>query len=108
MTKVIPSTDLRNKYSEVSNYCLRTGEPVVVTKNGRNDLVIMSPLAFEHFEYDRIDKKIAQKFENDFFKFFDLKRSVYEKINQAMKEIEEGKMSSFDEIIEEMEEEDVV
>lgn len=108
MTKMIPSTDLRNKYNEVSNYCLRTGEPVIVTRNGRNDLVIMSPLAFEHFEYDRIDKKIAQKFEDDFFKFFDLKRSVYEKIEQAMKEIEEGKMTAFDEIIEKMEGENVV
>ena len=107
MIKVIPSTDLRNNYNAVSEHCLRSGEPVIVTRNGRNDLVIMSPLAFEHFEYDRIDQKIAQKFENDFFKFFDLKRSVYEKISQAMKEIEEGKMSSFDEIIEEMEGEDV-
>ena len=108
MTKVIPSTDLRNNYNEVSRYCLSTGEPVIVTRNGRNDLVIMSPLAFEHFEYDRIDKKIAHKFEEDFFKFFDLKRSVYEKIDKAIKEIEEGKMSSFDEIIGEMEGENVV
>lgn len=108
MTKVIASTDLRNKYNEISKYCLKTGEPVVVTRNGRNDLIIMSPLAFEHFEYDRIDKKIEKKFEDNFFKFFDLKRSVYEKIEQAMKEIEEGKMSSFDEIIEEMEGENVV
>ena len=106
--KVIPSTDLRNKYNEISRHCLATGEPVIVTKNGRNDLIIMSPLAFEHFEYDRIDKKIAQKFENDFFRFFDLKRSVYEKVEQAMKEIEEGKMSSFNEIIDEMEGENVV
>lgn len=108
MTKVIPSTDLRNKYNEISRYCLRTGEPVVVTRNGRNDLIIMSPLAFEDFEYDRIDKKIAHKFEEEFFKFFDLKRSVYEKIEQAMKEIEKGQLSSFDEIIEKMEGENVV
>lgn len=108
MTKVIPSTDLRNKYNEVSRYCLRTGEPVIVTRSGRNDLVIMSPLAFEHFEYDRIDKKIAHKFQEDFFKFFDLKRSVYEKIDQAMKEIEDSKLSSFNEIIAKMEGENVV
>ena len=108
MMKMIPSTDLRNKYNEISRHCLKTGEPVIVTRNGRNDLVIMSPLAFEHFEYDRIDKMIAKKFEDDFYKFFDLKRSVYEKIEQAMKEIEEGKMSLFDEIIEEMKGENVV
>lgn len=108
MMKVIPSTDLRNKYNEVSQHCISTGEPVIVTRNGRNDLIIMSPLAFEHFEYDRIDKMVAKKFEEDFFKFFDLKRSVYEKIDKAMKEIDEGKMCSFDEIIKEMEGENVV
>lgn len=108
MTKIIPSTDLRNKYNEVSHYCLSTGEPIFVTKNGRNDLVIMSPLAFEHFEYDRIDKMIAKKFENDFYKFFDLKKSIYSKIEQAMKEIESGEVSSFDEIIKEMEGENVL
>ena len=48
------------------------------------------------------------KFQEDFFKFFDLKRSVYEKIDQAIKEIEEGKLSSFKEIIEKMEGENVV
>lgn len=108
MTKIIPSTDLRNKYNEVSHYCLNTGEPIFVTKNGRNDLVIMSPLAFEHFEYDRIDKMIAKKFESDFYKFFDLKKSIYSKIEQAMKEIESGEVSSFDETIKEVEGENVL
>lgn len=108
MLKMIPSTDLRNKYNEISRYCLSTGEPVIVTKNGRNDLVIMSPLAFEHFEYDKIEKLIDKKFENDFHQFSDLKKSIYEKIDKAIKEIEEGKISSFDEIIKEMEGENVV
>ena len=58
MTKVIPSTDLRNKYNEISRYCLRTGEPVVVTRNGRNDLVIMSPSAFEHFVHQLLKKNL--------------------------------------------------
>lgn len=108
MTKIIPSTDLRNKYNEISKYCLSTNEPVFVTKNGRCDLIIMSPLAFEHFEYDRIDKMVAKKFEKNFHEFFDLKKNVYQKIQQAIKEIESGKGSSFDEIIQEMEEEDVL
>lgn len=108
MMKVIPSTDLRNKYNEISRYCLSTGEPVIVTKNGRNDLIIMSPLAFEHFEYDRIDKMIAKKFEDDFYRFFDLKRDVYSKIKEALKEIETGNTESFEEIIEGMERKSVL
>lgn len=108
MTKIIPSTDLRNKYNEISEYCFSTNEPVFVTKNGRCDLIIMSPSAFEHFEYDRIDKMVAKKFEKNFHQFFDLKKSVYERIEQAVKEIESGKGITFEEVIREMEEENVL
>ena len=41
MPKIIPITDLRNT-NEISKVCHSENEPVFVTKNGYNDLVIMS------------------------------------------------------------------
>ncbi len=41
------STSLRNQYSEISNYCKKTGKPVYLTKNGEGDLVVMSIEAYE-------------------------------------------------------------
>ena len=47
MRAVRPITDLRNKSQEISAECHRTGEPIVITKNGRGDLVVMSVARFE-------------------------------------------------------------
>ena len=47
MRPVRPITDLRNKSQEISAECHRTGEPIVITKNGRGDLVVMSVARFE-------------------------------------------------------------
>lgn len=47
MRAVRPISDLRNKSQEISAECHRTGEPVVITKNGRSDLVVMSIARFE-------------------------------------------------------------
>ncbi len=45
--KIIPSTNLRNQYNEISEQCKKTGEPIYLTKNGEGDLVVMSVEAFE-------------------------------------------------------------
>lgn len=42
-----PISDLRNRSQEISAECHRTGEPIVITKNGRSDLVVMSIARFE-------------------------------------------------------------
>lgn len=42
-----PMTDLRNRSAEISDECHRTGEPIVITKNGRSDLVVMSVARYE-------------------------------------------------------------
>ena len=42
MPIIRPSSDLRNKYSEISNHCHQSGEPVFLTKNGAGDLAVMS------------------------------------------------------------------
>ncbi len=42
MPMIRPSSDLRNKYSEISDYCHQNDEPIFLTKNGSGDLVVMS------------------------------------------------------------------
>lgn len=42
MPNIRSSTDLRNNYNEVSNFCRESQEPVFITKNGRGDLAVMS------------------------------------------------------------------
>ena len=47
MPRIQSSTDLRNKYNEISSFCRESREPVFITKNGQGDLVIMSIETFE-------------------------------------------------------------
>ena len=47
MPKIRPISDLRNKSREISRLCHDTGEPVFITKNGEDDLVIMSVAVYE-------------------------------------------------------------
>lgn len=52
MTTIRPSSDLRNKYNEISEFCNKYNEPVFITKNGRGDLVVLS-----NAEYERLSGK---------------------------------------------------
>lgn len=36
-----PSADLRNHYNEISKQCHETRKPVIITKNGRGDTVVI-------------------------------------------------------------------
>ena len=47
MPKIQSSTDLRNNYNDISNFCNTTDSPVFITKNGRGDLAVMSIKAYE-------------------------------------------------------------
>jgi len=47
VAKILPSSDLRNKYNEISNFCNTYNEPVFITKNGTGDLVLLSNSAYE-------------------------------------------------------------
>ena len=49
MATIRPSSDLRNKYNEISSFCNNYNEPVYITKNGVGDLVVLS-----NSEYERI------------------------------------------------------
>jgi len=47
MPNIKSSTDLRNKYNEISKFCHESREPVFITKNGQGDLAVMSIEAYE-------------------------------------------------------------
>lgn len=47
MPTIRPSSDLRNKYNEISEFCHKYSEPVYITKNGQGDLAVMSIETFE-------------------------------------------------------------
>ncbi len=42
-----PSSDLRNQYNEISEYCHFSNEPVSITENGVDDLVVLSVPMYE-------------------------------------------------------------
>ena len=47
MPNIRPSSDLRNKYNEISEFCHKYKEPVYITKNGQGDLAVMSIETYE-------------------------------------------------------------
>lgn len=47
MATIRPSSDLRNRYNEISDFCNKNNEPVFITKNGTGDLVVMSNAEYE-------------------------------------------------------------
>ncbi|MDD3654772.1 MAG: type II toxin-antitoxin system prevent-host-death family antitoxin [Desulfotomaculaceae bacterium] len=47
MPNIKSSTDLRNKYNEISTFCHESREPIFITKNGQGDLVVMSIETYE-------------------------------------------------------------
>ena len=47
--QVVPSRDLRNKYAEISSH-VKKRNPVVITKNGRGDTVLISIEEFAKYE----------------------------------------------------------
>ena len=42
MINIRPVSDLRNKYPEIEDMVLKSGEPVYLTKNGYGSMVVMS------------------------------------------------------------------
>lgn len=52
-------SELRNKYDEIAELCRNSPEPVVITRNGVNELAVMSYEAYERFT-ERIDALNSQ------------------------------------------------
>ena len=82
MPIIRPSSDLRNKYNEISTICHETNAPVYITKNGTGDLAVMSIELYEH---------LIERFE------------VYGKIEKGFKEISEGKCKPARNVLDEIE-----
>ena len=74
MALIRPSADLRNNYNEISKICHETKEPVYITKNGYNDLVILSNEAYEKYEQEKINKAIEEQFEKKYSDFESFKK----------------------------------
>ena len=60
MPQIRPNTDLRNT-TEISDICHVKREPIIITKNGYGDLVVMSIEAYEELiETSSIDAAIGK------------------------------------------------
>ena len=110
MALIRPCADLRNNYNEISRICHETKEPIYITRNGTNDLVILSDEAyeslrkdFEETEEERIDRLVSEHFDKQYATFEEFRKDIYKKIDTAINEIKEGKGIPMEDIIAEME-----
>ena len=104
MAVIRPSAELRNNYNEISRICHETQQPVYITKNGANDLVVLSNEAYEKNEDIKITNKVEEIFNKKYSDFEAFKNEIYEKINTGLKQIEEGKYVSAKQAFKELEE----
>lgn len=107
MSLIRPCADLRNNYNEISKICHETKEPIFITKNGYNDLVVLSNDAYEDMaesNEERIDRLISEKFDKHYASFEEFQKDIFKKIDQALKEVDEGKYRTMEEFCAEMEE----
>lgn len=111
MALIRPCADLRNNYNEISKICHETKEPIYITRNGTNDLVVLSDEAYEKItkikeetEEERIDRLISEKFDKHYATFEEFKTDLFRQLEQAIKEVDEGKCRTMDEFCAEMEE----
>lgn len=44
---ILPVSDLRNKFPSISNICLTKNKPVILTKNGKGSMVLLSINEFD-------------------------------------------------------------
>ena len=110
MALIRPCADLRNKYNEISKICHETREPMYITKNGTNDLVILSDEAYEEMtkKYEetteeRVERLVAEKFEKQYASFEEFKKDILEKIEQELKDVDEGRYTPMEEAVAELE-----
>ena len=110
MALIRPCADLRNNYNEISRICHETNEPMYITRNGTNDLVVLSDEAYENltknFEEtteERIDRLLSEKFDKHYANFEEFKKNFFENISVALKQIEEGNGIPMEQVLSEME-----
>ena len=111
MPLIIPSADLRNNYNKISKRCHETKEPIYVTRNGVNVLVVLSDEVFEKMrkqneesEEERIERLISEKFDKHYKDFNEFKADLLKNVTEAIEEIENGKGIPMEQIVAEIEE----
>ena len=70
-----PSSDLRNGYNEISEFCHKYNEPVYITKNGTGDLAVMSIETYE---------RLVGRFE------------LYSLMEKGINDVEQGRVQNAD------------
>ena len=85
MAMIRPSSDLRNHYNEISEYCHKTNRPVFITKNGAGDLVELS-----NADYERLT---------------DPKAELYSLLDEGIESMRQGKGRPAEEVFAEIEKE---
>lgn len=108
MPIIKPCADLRNNYNEISKLCHKTNDPIFITKNGVNDLVLLSDESYELLKKrtiteDELDAAIEEKLNKQFPTFEEYKAYVDNCIREGLKELEQGKTISSKDVIKEME-----
>ena len=52
MSQIRPVSDLRNNFADISHTVHETREPVILTKNGYGDMVVMSYDEYQKIQYE--------------------------------------------------------
>lgn len=51
MKNIRPVSDLRNNFTDITRVVKETNEPMILTKNGYADIVVLSAEAFENNQF---------------------------------------------------------
>lgn len=86
MPEIRPSSDLRNKYNQISEFCHENGRPVHITKNSKDDLAVMSLATYEksteHLDlYTLLEEGLAASKSNNVGFFNDVVAKIEGKLN---------------------------
>ena len=110
MALIRPCADLRNNYNEISRICHETNEPMYITRNGTNDLVVLSDAAYENLTKDleesveeKVDRLLSEKFDKHYANFEEFQKDFWKKIDQALEEVNQGKCRTMEEFCAEIE-----
>ena len=111
MALIRPCADLRNNYNEISKICHETKEPIYITKNGTNDLVVLSDETYENIIKDsqnnyeeKVDILISKHFEKYYSTFEEFQKDIFRKIKKALNDVDNGNYQTMEEFCAEMEE----
>ena len=52
MSQIRPVSDLRNNFAEISRAVHETREPIILTKNGYGDMVVLSYEEYQKVQYE--------------------------------------------------------